>query len=194
MPLPEKSDRPSWPLVEGRAVAEEIVSLLSPYCERITIAGSIRRQKPRVRDIEILYIPKEKRVLDCRELFRDPMLVEWTEEKLFDLEKTGVLQARKNKLGRKTLGDSIKLYVHVRSGIPVDLFATNSDSWWNYLVCRTGPAESNIRIASAAKRKGGHWRPYTAGFELDGGIVPIRSEKEVFDFVGLPYLPPEQRT
>ena len=36
------------------------------------------------------------------------------------------------------------------SGIPVDFFATTEEAWFNYLVCRTGPAELNTRIASAA--------------------------------------------
>ncbi|MBU2597552.1 MAG: hypothetical protein KJ757_08345 [Planctomycetes bacterium] len=45
-------------LQKAKAIAEELKSLLEPACERITIAGSIRRQKPDVGDIELLCIPK----------------------------------------------------------------------------------------------------------------------------------------
>ncbi len=39
-------------------IAERTKKLLAPYCERIEIAGSIRRKKPEVKDIELVAIPK----------------------------------------------------------------------------------------------------------------------------------------
>ena len=39
-------------------LAEAALSALTPSCERISIAGSIRRRKPEVGDIEIVCIPK----------------------------------------------------------------------------------------------------------------------------------------
>ena len=39
-------------------IAEDVKYHLSAYCERIEIAGSIRRRKPEVKDIEIVAIPK----------------------------------------------------------------------------------------------------------------------------------------
>ena len=39
-------------------IAEKTKALLAPHCERIEIAGSIRRLKPFVKDIEIVAIPK----------------------------------------------------------------------------------------------------------------------------------------
>ncbi len=39
-------------------IAERTKALLAPHCERIEIAGSIRRKKPHVKDIEIVAIPK----------------------------------------------------------------------------------------------------------------------------------------
>ena len=41
-----------------RAVADQLVDLLEPYCERIQIAGSVRRKKPYVKDIELLCVSK----------------------------------------------------------------------------------------------------------------------------------------
>lgn len=39
-------------------IAERVKAELEPHCERIEIAGSIRRKKPEVKDIEIVAIPK----------------------------------------------------------------------------------------------------------------------------------------
>jgi hypothetical protein len=62
-----------------------------------------------------------------------------------------------------------------------------SSCWWNYLVCRTGPKESNIAISSAAKKRGWDWNPYGSGFSRNGRIVEMKSERDVFKFVGLPW-------
>jgi len=43
---------------EALQIAEKIKAQLAPHCERIEIAGSIRRKKPFVKDIEIVAIPK----------------------------------------------------------------------------------------------------------------------------------------
>ncbi|GAI50844.1 unnamed protein product, partial [marine sediment metagenome] len=45
-------------LEKAKVIAENLRSLLAPVCARITIAGSIRRQKPEVGDIELLCVPK----------------------------------------------------------------------------------------------------------------------------------------
>ena len=52
------SDKKKWPLEQAKAVAVELLSYLHGFCERAQIAGSIRRGKSLVGDIEILYIPK----------------------------------------------------------------------------------------------------------------------------------------
>jgi len=46
------------PFVEALAAACAIKEMLAPYCERIEIAGSVRRKKPYCKDIEIVAIPK----------------------------------------------------------------------------------------------------------------------------------------
>lgn len=47
-----------WPHAEALEIAEEIKEALAHHCERIEIAGSIRRKKPEVGDIELLFVPK----------------------------------------------------------------------------------------------------------------------------------------
>ena len=46
-------------LEKAEKIARKYVDLLAPFCERIEIAGSTRRKKPEVGDIEIVCIPKQ---------------------------------------------------------------------------------------------------------------------------------------
>ena len=53
-----------FPWEQGVQVAEDLQQQLAPYCERIVIAGSIRRQKATVKDVELLCIPERRAILD----------------------------------------------------------------------------------------------------------------------------------
>lgn len=43
---------------DARAIAERLIERLSPSCERIEVAGSVRRQQPFVHDIELVAVPR----------------------------------------------------------------------------------------------------------------------------------------
>ena len=47
-------------LAEAHRLAEKIVALVSPAMDRVEIAGSIRRKKPVVGDIELVGIPADQ--------------------------------------------------------------------------------------------------------------------------------------
>ena len=170
---------------------------LMPYCEpdRLTIAGSVRRMKAEVGDVEILFVPRVGTVTGEGEMFGTPSNL--AESEINRLVKTGILAQRRNALGNTTWGSLIKLAVHSKSGIPVDLFTATKENWWNYLVCRTGPAESNMAIAKAARARGLKWEPYSSGFVVgaNDGLdrLLVESEADVFEFVGLKYQEPEKR-
>ena len=171
-------------LTKAREIAEELKSLLEPGCARIEIAGSIRRQKPEVGDIELLVIPKYGG-LACG--------VNMLDQQLIDLMLGGVLDYRLSKRGSRVYGPKNKLMVHVPSGFGVDIFSTTEECWVVSLVVRTGGAETNKRIATRAILKGWHFRAYGDGFDTPDGHIICHSEQEVFEAVGLPYLPPEKR-
>ena len=185
-------ERARWPRAVAVAVAEEIRAVLAPYCSRVMVAGSLRRGRADVGDVELVYVSR----FENRQVPGD--MFSWAnvalaEEAIAGLESRGVLTRRKNVRGYETYGPKNKLMAHRATGVPVDLFATTEGCWWNYLVCRTGPAESNIRIAQAAQRRGWQWNPYGVGFSTGEAMYPVESEEEVFRFVGLPYLEPEKR-
>jgi len=63
------SDKQRYPASIARKVADEMATELAPRCERIEIAGSLRRGKADVGDIEILYVPRIGQVRVPGELF-----------------------------------------------------------------------------------------------------------------------------
>jgi len=182
-----------YPYAQAYEVAEDICARLRPGCSRITIAGSLRRKKSDVGDIEILYIPIMHETPDPNRLF-GIMIFDCAEIHISVMVANGILGRRLNALGRETYGPKNKLMRHISSGIPIDLFAATEDNWFNYLVCRTGPAELNKQICMAAQRKGWKWNPYGSGYSNTAGeIQRMDSEAAVFSFVGIEYREPEER-
>jgi DNA polymerase/3'-5' exonuclease PolX len=191
MTTPTETTKRRWPLKTAMPLARLLVKILEPACERICIAGSLRRGKPEVGDIEIVYVPKVTKIPDG--LFSETIESNQADKLIVELVANGILNKRPSKNGTFSWGEKNKLAMHPDTEIPVDLFATTVDAWWNYLVCRTGSAQTNMRIAMAAQRKGWKWNPYGAGFSRRHEIAVMKSEMDVFEFVGLPYLEPEER-
>jgi len=166
---------------KARAIAETLRGLLAPACERITIAGSIRRCKPDVGDIELLCIPKFVGGVDV------------LDKELGALCIKGVFHLRRNKRGSTTYGPKNKLMVHAPSGLAVDIFSTTEKCWPVALVVRTGGKETNIHICIAALAKGYKFHAYGSGFSTPHDEIVCRSEREVFEAVGLSYQEPWER-
>ena len=187
-----------YPSLDALAVAKEIVQLIKPRCERIIIAGSLRRRKQEVGDVEIVFIPKFTMTKDLNSLFPEQIRTNDTFLAIKEMLDGKTIEKRLNENGLESWGNKNKLAVHARSGIPIDFFATDDLCWFNYLTCRTGGAENNKRIAMTANKKGWTWNPYGPGFsKMDNPnekSVTMLSEKDVFDFVGLTYLEPWERS
>ena len=164
-------------LEKAKAIAERLKALLEPVCERVEVAGSIRRQKPQVGNIEFLVIPKGN-MLD---------------KLLYDLMMENILAVRLNKRGSRVYGPKNKLMVHIPSSIGVDVFSTIPECWPVGLVVRTGGERIKKEIAYRALERGMRFRAYGSGFDTPDGHLQCKSEQEVFQAVGLRYLEPEER-
>ena len=167
-------------LEKAKVIAENLKSLLAPVCEKIEVAGSIRRRKPQVGDIELLVIPRYVARVDQLDREIGALMIQ------------GILGFRLNKRGSRIYGPKNKLLVHI-NGIGVDIFSTDEQCWPVALVVRTGGKETNMRIATAALRKGWRFHAYGSGFSTPDGEIVCRSEREVFEVVGLPYQEPWER-
>ena len=187
---PEAKTR--YPAEKGWAVAREIERLLGPYCQKIEVAGSLRRKRPEVGDVEILFIPAFE--VEQLDLFRSGP-VDQAAKRIEELRRQGVLAKRVGKHGGTSWGPNNKFAVYVPAEMPVDLFAATEDTWACNLVCRTGGAQTNIDICEAARRKGYKWNPTGRGFSRLGGgpEVLIETERQLFEFLGIPFPKPEAR-
>ncbi|HEV7405196.1 MAG TPA: hypothetical protein VGO11_19790 [Chthoniobacteraceae bacterium] len=195
--LPALEEKPKVPRQAAIAVARELLAIVQPHMERVTVAGSLRRLKQEVGDIELLFIPKVQAVADTTDLFRRPVPTDVSGLLLDCLASSGYLAKRLNRDGAPTWGPLNKLAVHTRTGIAIDFFATDAEKWFNALVFRTGGKRTNLEIAARALDRGWTWNAYGAGFSRQhlgrAEAERMESEEAVFRFVGLPYQAPQAR-
>jgi DNA polymerase (family X) len=185
-----------FPAADARRVADSIIAVLCPLCDRIQIAGSLRRGRPTVGDIEILYVPKYEMRDVPREntLFSDRLKISLADERIEQALAAGTIGKRPKKDGSFTWGESNKFAMHTGSRIPVDFFATDERRWWVSLVIRTGSAAMNLELTTAAQRAGKSLLAYGEGVrQPDGSVFRAESEQHVFELCGVPYREPEKR-
>lgn len=185
------------PRAQALEVARELTAALRELCEpeRFIFAGSLRRLKPEVGDIEVVYVPRVEQRPDPDELFGRLIPTNLVDLKLNEWLRDGIITKRVGPLGGQSWGPRNKLAVHTASGIGLDFFAANQRNFWTLLVCRTGSMESNTRVASAAIKLGQTWNMYR-GFEdrVTGDLLFVPdSEQALFAHVRLPYLEPKDR-
>jgi DNA polymerase (family X) len=187
-------DKPKIPLAAAKEKALDLVEILLPHSEKIQIAGSIRRQKATVGDIEILYIPKQGNAQRPGEFLPSPC-EDLVEIRVLELIAEAKIKLRPKSDGTHSFGPKVKLLQLLPCGTPVDLFRCTQDSWANNLLSRTGGKEHNIHLASTALRMGLEWIPFGPGFRRQdtGEILPVKKEEDAFALLGLPYLHPEER-
>ncbi len=192
------SSKIKHPRAKALEVAKELTATLRALCEpnRFIFAGSLRRMKPEVGDIELVYVPRIELRPDPDDLLGNPIPTMMFDIQLADWLRRGVISKRVGEKGGTLWGDFNKLALHTASGIGIDFFQANKRNFWTLLVCRTGSAESNMRVCQAAEKRGMKWNPYR-GFEdrRTGELLFVpESEEALFRHVGLPYLQPKDRT
>lgn len=153
-------------------IAQKVKAQLQPHCDRIEIAGSIRRKRAQVKDIEIVAIPKP---YDTG-LFESgiaTVINHWPAVK-------GTLPC---KYTQRMLPE----------GIAVDIFFAEPDNWGYILAIRTGSADYSHMLATRWSKKDYHGRNgYLYKYNHRTPVL-LREEQDVFDLVGLPYCSPEKR-
>ncbi len=173
------------PLAAADQLAASVVRELAPGCERLEVAGSIRRRKATVGDLEIVAIPKTRADLlgENPQSMLDPILA--------DLCEAG-------RLVRIRGGEKQKQYKLAKAGILLDLFLVTPETWPGQLAVRTGPEEFSKRLVTP-RSKGGMlpegWR-FANGFRLydqNGKAVDVTEEHSLFEAIGAPWVEPEHR-
>ena len=155
-------------LRHAQEAARAVLDQLRPLCRRIEVAGSVRRQAPEVRDLEIVCIPEVASYLEFQRLVDS-----WP----------------------KVRGQSTGRYTRrrlTRHNIELDLFICSAQTWACNLAIRTGCAEFSHALVTVAPTRGLQFRD--AQLWSGSRSTGVREEEEVFDLLGLPWIPPQQRT
>jgi len=189
------TDKKKYPAALGLHVAKEICDVLKPLCHRLVIAGSLRRRKKFIGDVEILYITKTENRKDRGDMF-ETETVFLVDEQIQKWIKAGVLELRPNVNGGTTFGVKNKLMIHCATGMPLDFFCeTDEANWSRSLVIRTGPKELNLKLIASAAERGIAVHAYGNALTeiLNGSVIPCASEKAFFEICGVAYLEPWER-
>lgn len=145
------------------ALARQMKTSLKPYAKKIEIVGSIRRKRPDPVDVDIVMVPKDK--LKVAEV----------------LEKKGKLMSK----GSESIAVNVE-------GVKVDLRFSPKEEWSTQLLTYTGPHGGNIGMRKVAQKKG--WKLSQHGlYDRAGKRIPVSSEREVYDKLGIIYRSPEER-
>ena len=150
--------------------AEAIMKTLKAIkgVSRIDIAGSLRRMRETIGDVDILVISKSA----------GPIMDAFT-----SLDSVADVLAK---------GDT-KSSVILRSGIQVDLRILPQASYGSALHYFTGSKDHNVVIRDRGKRMGLKVSEYGVFDTKSEKRIAGKTEKEVFKAVGLPFIAPELR-
>jgi len=150
--------------------AEEIVARLRPLkdVKRIDIAGSLRRRKDTIGDIDLLVASKNPAA--AIGAFASLPLVEQVLAK----------------------GDT-KSSVRLKEGIQVDMRVIDEKSYGAALIYFTGSKQHNIELRKAAISKGCKLSEYGLFSNRTNALIAGKTEQDLYKSLGLPYIEPELR-
>jgi DNA polymerase/3'-5' exonuclease PolX len=175
-------------LSEARIIADKILNHISPAMSRIEIAGSIRREKPVVGDIELVAIVADQEKLikmigDIGQTIKPgvPGLVPWSPKP-----------------------DAKYIRVRLNEEMNLDLFVARPENWGGLYLMRTGSAagaDGNAfngfvpGIFSRFKKLSGGGRMTDVMPTMpDGTQLPVYEEQDFFDLLEMDFVPPVERT
>lgn len=172
------------PYAQSRLIADGLIDRLSPACQRIESAGSLRRECRCVGDIELVAVP----VLHY-DLLGEPT----GRSQVDDLLATWPVRIIKN-------GKRYKQFVLTTSAgneYQVDLFLQPDPATWgvNFLI-RTGGAEFSKRMVTPTRLGGlmpDRYRVHEARVWDGAATLDTPEERDVFAVWGMEYVPPEKR-
>ncbi len=136
--------------------------------EKIEVAGSFRRKKDTVRDIDLLVIAKQNdNVMEHFVKFKDQTTI----------------------LARGQTKSAIRL----KQGIQVDLRVVKRQEFGAALLYFTGSKEHNVELRRIALKQGMTLNEYGLYTLKDKKLVAQKTEKDVYGALGLMLIPPKER-
>jgi DNA polymerase/3'-5' exonuclease PolX len=174
-------------LVEATSIANKVVDHISPALDRVKVAGSIRRRKPIVGDIEVVGIPADQDKLvkllgDVGQTIKPgvPGIIPWS-------PKPGAKYIR----------------VRLAEEMNLDLFLASPNNWGGLFMMRTGSGVGpdgnafNGFVPGVFKRfkklSGGGRMTDAMPTMPTGEQLWVPEEQDFFDLLEMDFVPPEER-
>jgi DNA polymerase (family X) len=154
----------------GLPAVKRVVEALAAHPAAIAVseAGSVRRRRETVRDLDVIATSKDAPALIAAFCEGD-----WVSE----------IVAR---------GDT-KATVVGHQGLRFDLRVVPHECYGNVLQHFTGSKDHNIALREEAQRRGLSISEYGVTIEEADEVVTHATEEELYDYLGYPYIPPELR-
>lgn len=164
-------------LSTAQTLALRIAEAIRPFCLKVEIAGSIRRQRPECGDIDLVVLPFPTGLDKLQARFKQAsqVLKEGPQNAMYQLQNGVQLDV---------------FFAYERT----DLITGMSTNWGTLLLCRTGSKEHNIYMVERAKALGLIWRPYAGVFDpMTGDCLASATEEAIFKTLRMDFVPPERR-
>ncbi len=148
--------------------AEELAAFIQQFqgVERVTPAGSLRRGRDTVGDLDLLVTGR-------------------------DLTKLAEHFLRFPRIAQVLAKGEDKVSVKLNNDMQVDVRALHPESYGAALQYFTGSKEHNVALRDRAKRRG--WKLSEYGLFQGDKVIASRTEEEIYEKLGLPWIPPELR-
>jgi DNA polymerase (family 10) len=157
-------------LSKALAIADPIAAALRehPACERVEIAGSARRMTETVKDIDLIATSTDPAALSSA-FCELPLIAE--------ASRSGTAGAR----------------AITHNGIAIDLRIVEPAAFGNLLQHLTGSKQHNEALRTDAVKRGLHVSEYGILDDADGVTRMCATEEEVYELLGMDWIPPELR-
>jgi len=174
-------------LHEAEAIATKVRDHIFPVMDRVEVAGSIRRRKPVVGDIEICGIPSDREKLI--KLLND----------IGQHIKPGVPGA----VPWEPKSAAKYLRLRLAEGMNLDVFLGTPQNWGGLFMMRTGSASNPQGNSFFGFVPGifGRWKKMSSGGRMTdamptmptGEQLWVPEEQDFFDLLEMDFVPPEER-
>jgi len=157
-----------FPRAEIKDDVQKLIDTISEVdgVERCTVAGSFRREKPTVGDIDILVITKSAvKVADA-------------------ISKLSIVR------DVVAHGDT-KISFDLHSGLRVDVRLVKKDQWGSALLYFTGSKDHNIAMRKIAIKNG--WKLSEYGLFEGEKVLASKEEEDIYEKLDLRYYQPNER-
>ena len=160
-------------LDEARHIAVGVMQQLEPHCAVISLAGDIRRERPTIGGIEIVCVP---RPYDATPLFSDGLAT--------------VVNQWPTVRGKLPCHYTQRM---LPEGITIDLFMVHYRSFGLQQAIRTGSPDWCRTVLAPAWVRAGFNVSHGMLRRANGSVVPVRTEPELFQLIGLAWVDPRDR-